>query len=108
MLRDGCRCKARRIYRLFVINITFKGRFGRSCKKYLATLVRHQEDEAKGTVVKWDVLEWGGHWKVRLFGTFWGEQTATSCTGVRYSDTRVALLKSSVVLQGSAHSKCCV
>lgn len=39
---------------------------------YLATFVRRPEDEAKESVVKWDVLEWGGHWKVRLFGTFWG------------------------------------
>lgn len=75
---------------------------------YLATLVRRPEDEAKESVVKWDVLEWGGHWKVRLFGTFWGEQTAAATTGVRYSDTTVALLKSSVVLQGSSRSKCCV
>lgn len=74
----------------------------------MATLMRHPEDETKETVVKWDVLEWGGHWKVTLFGTFWGEQTATSSTGVRYSDTRVALLESSVVLQGSSPSKCCV
>ncbi|KAI2651356.1 hypothetical protein H4Q32_019419 [Labeo rohita] len=51
--------------------------FADRIKAYLATPVRHPEDEAKESVVKWDVLEWGGHWKVRLFGSFWGEQTAT-------------------------------
>lgn len=82
--------------------------FADRIKAYLATPVRHPEDEAKESVVKWDVLEWGGHWKVRLFGSFWGEQTATFSAGVRYSDTRVALLKSSVVLQWSSRLKCCV
>lgn len=62
--------------------------------------MRHPEDEAKEECRKVGCFEWGGHWKVRLFCTFRREQTAVATTGVRYSDTRVALLKSSEVLRG--------